>query len=48
MTTDPVCGMSVDEKNAAATAVFRGKTYWFCSPGCKATFEKDPAKYAKA
>lgn len=48
MTTDPVCGMSVDEKKTAATAVFQGKTYRFCSPGCKATFEKDPAKYAKA
>ena len=48
MATDPVCGMSVDEKKTAATAVFQGKTYRFCSPGCKATFEKDPAKYAKA
>ena len=23
-------------------------TYHFCSPGCKATFDKDPAKYGKA
>ncbi len=48
MTKDPVCGMSIDEKKAAATAVFQSKTYHFCSPGCKATFDKDPAKYAKA
>jgi len=48
MTKDPVCEMTIDEKKAAATAVFQGKTYYFCSPGCKATFEKDPAKYAKA
>ena len=48
MTKDPVCGMSIDENKAAATAVFQSKTYHFCSPGCKATFEKDPEKYAKA
>jgi YHS domain-containing protein len=47
MTKDPVCGMSVDEKKAAGTAVAQGKTYYFCSPSCKATFEKDPGKYAK-
>ena len=48
MTKDPVCGMSVDEKKAAATAVFQAKTYQFCSSGCKAAFDKDPEKYAKA
>ena len=48
MTKDPVCGMSVDEKKAAATAVFQGKTYQFCPSGCKAAFDKDPEKYAKA
>lgn len=48
MTKDPVCGMTIDEQKAPATAVFQGKAYHFCSPGCKATFEKDPARYAKA
>ncbi len=48
MATDPVCRMSVDEKQAVATAVYDGKTYYFCSAGCKRTFEKEPAKYAKA
>ncbi len=43
---DPVCGMEVDPKQAAARAEYQGKTYYFCSPGCKAAFEKDPAKYA--
>ena len=47
MAKDPVCGMNVDEKKAAATAVHEGKTYYFCSPGCKATFDKDPGKYAR-
>lgn len=46
MAKDPVCGMNVDEKKAGGTAVYNGKTYYFCSPGCKATFEKAPAKYA--
>ena len=46
MAKDPVCGMNVDEKKAAASATYEGKTYYFCSAGCKATFEAAPAKYA--
>jgi YHS domain-containing protein len=46
MVKDPVCGMNVDEGKAAATAVYRGQTYHFCSQGCKATFDKAPGKYA--
>jgi len=48
MAKDPVCGMDVDEKTAAATAVHNGKTYYFCHPGCKARFEKEPEKYIKS
>lgn len=47
MGKDPVCGMSVDEKTAAATAVYQGKTYYFCAPGCKVKFEKAPGQYVK-
>lgn len=47
MAKDPVCGMDVDEKNAAATAEYKGKTYYFCAPSCKTQFEKAPDKYAK-
>ncbi len=43
---DPVCGMRVDPKQAAATTEYRGKTYYFCAPGCKEVFEKEPEKYA--
>ena len=39
---DPVCGMSIEEKDAAATSVYEGKTYFFCSPSCKTKFDKDP------
>jgi len=44
---DPVCGMEVDEEKAAAKAEHKGKTYYFCSPGCKVAFEKDPPKYTQ-
>ena len=44
---DPVCGMMVDEKRAVGTSAFQGKAYYFCSAGCKATFDKNPAKFAK-
>ncbi len=45
MTQDPVCKMQVDEEKAAAKAEHMGKTYYFCSEGCKKAFEADPHKY---
>jgi Cu+-exporting ATPase len=42
---DPVCGMSVDPDHADLRSVHDGVTYYFCSPGCKASFDKEPAKY---
>jgi YHS domain-containing protein len=48
MSIDPVCGMQVDEENAAATYEYQGQTYYFCAPGCKDAFEKDPEKYLNA
>ncbi|HEV8539773.1 MAG TPA: heavy metal translocating P-type ATPase [Nitrospiraceae bacterium] len=47
MPIDPVCGMTVDEQTAPATAVHNGTTYYFCAPGCKRTFEKDPEAILK-
>lgn len=46
MVKDPVCGMDVDPKTAAAKSEYNGQTYYFCSPGCKKAFDKEPAKYA--
>ena len=46
MAKDPVCGMQVNEAEAAAKVDYKGKTYYFCSPSCKATFDKHPEKYA--
>jgi YHS domain-containing protein len=48
MAKDPVCGMDVDEQSAAATAEYQGKIYYFCAPGCKKAFEKEPEKYVHA
>ena len=45
---DPVCGMSVDPATAEFHSEHDGKTYYFCSAGCKQTFDRDPAKYAAA
>ncbi len=45
MAKDPVCGMDVDEEKAAATADYKGQTYYFCAAACKRAFEKSPGKY---
>jgi P-type Cu+ transporter len=42
---DPVCGMSVDPHTAAHRHVHHGRTYYFCSAGCRARFAADPGKY---
>ena len=47
MEKDPVCGMSVDSRNAAASIQYKGKTYHFCSKMCKTMFEREPEKYTK-
>jgi Cu+-exporting ATPase len=44
---DPVCGMTVDPRQAAASAVYRGQTYYFCSKGCASKFQADPEKYLR-
>jgi YHS domain-containing protein len=38
--------MNVDEKNAKYKSDYNGKTYYFCAPSCKTTFDKNPSKYA--
>jgi YHS domain-containing protein len=45
---DPVCGMTVVKATAKATYDYKGTTYYFCNPGCKDAFVKDPAKYLQA
>ena len=45
--TDPVCGMTVDPLTATHKAEFEGTTFWFCSAGCQAEFEKTPERYLR-
>ncbi len=45
MSKDPVCGMEVDEKTAAGKSEYKGQIYYFCSVGCKKSFDKEPEKY---
>ncbi len=45
MAKDPVCGMKIDEKKAAAKSDYKGKTYHFCSISCKKAFDDNPAKF---
>jgi Cu+-exporting ATPase len=40
---DPVCGMTVDPATAVGSSRHDGKTYYFCSRGCEAKFDADPA-----
>lgn len=42
---DPVCGMEVDEKGAKWISTCKGMPYYFCGPGCKQAFDKEPEKY---
>lgn len=48
MEKDLVCGMDVDPNTAAGKSEYQGKTYYFCSPGCKRDFDKEPQKYVNA
>jgi Cu+-exporting ATPase len=42
---DPVCGMDIDPETAAGKSEYKGQTYYFCAPGCKKSFDKEPEKY---
>jgi YHS domain-containing protein len=45
MQKDPVCGMMVDEMKSKLKSEHDGRTFYFCSAGCKASFDKDPHRY---
>ncbi len=49
VTTDPVCGLNVDESKAKAAGLqstFNDQTFYFCSPGCQQHFDRSPERYA--
>ena len=43
--TDPVCGMKVDPAATPHVATHAGVHHYFCSAGCLAKFNADPARY---
>jgi Cu+-exporting ATPase len=46
---DPVCGMQVNPAAAAGHTEYAGETYYFCSTGCKRSFDAAPEQFtAKA
>ena len=46
MVVDPVCEMDVQEEPPpGGKAEYKGQTYYFCVPGCKRVFEREPEKY---
>lgn len=42
---DVVCGMKVEEEEAAATSEYLNRTYYFCSEDCKHKFNQRPESY---
>ncbi|MBL0345035.1 YHS domain-containing protein [Candidatus Villigracilis affinis] len=45
---DPVCHMDIDPNTAASKSEYNGQTYYFCSLGCKKSFDENPDKYLQA
>ncbi len=46
MANDPVCGMDVDiTAPGVMKTEYQGRTYYFCNPSCKESFQKNPANY---
>jgi Cu+-exporting ATPase len=42
---DPVCGMYVEPEKARASADYKGKKYYFCSPRCGERFTAEPERF---
>ncbi len=43
--TDPVCQMSFSVAEAAATTLYKDRTYYFCVDSCRRKFEATPERY---
>ncbi len=43
--TDPVCRMTIEDKDAGATSIYKGDAYYFCSRQCKEDFDKNPEAF---
>ncbi len=42
---DPVCGMEVETASARHRMTYDGRDFYFCCPGCKRQFERNPQEY---
>ena len=42
---DPVCHMTIEDKDAAAASTYKGTTYYFCAVPCKEAFDRDPEAF---
>jgi len=45
MFKDPMCNMSIDEKNTEHVSEINGKKVYLCSSSCKSPFDKNLKKY---
>jgi xanthine dehydrogenase accessory factor len=45
---DPICHMTVDIATAKFMSEYEGQFFYFCSAGCKTTFDEQPELYAAA
>jgi Cu+-exporting ATPase len=45
MATDPVCGMTFDPHAGKPAISFGGRSYFFCSEGCRKKFAAEPERY---
>jgi Cu+-exporting ATPase len=45
LVTDPVCGMQVDPATSKHRLDHGGRTFHFCSAGCRTKFAAEPARY---
>ena len=43
--TDLVCGMTIKAEKSNRPFEYEGDTYYFCAPGCRISFEKNPTQY---
>jgi P-type Cu+ transporter len=44
---DPVCKMQLGREQIRESLVLDGQSYYFCSVGCRAEFQRHPEDYVK-
>ena len=42
---DSICGMNVNQEKTEFKTDYSGKTYYFCSKGCKSIFDANKEMY---